>query len=171
MSTPFVGEIRMFGGNFPPNGWAFCDGQLLSIAENEVLFVLIGTTFGGDGQTTFALPDMRGRIPVHQGSNGQATWTMGEQRGTETVALTAAHLPPHTHQMQASTHTASTAHGPADVLGVSPQAKFYGTGTPSLAMAPNTVSNTQGTGVHANMAPTLGIQFIISLFGIFPSQS
>src|SRR5476649_14542 len=111
MSTPFVGEIRLFAGNFPPNGWLFCDGQLLSIAENEVLFDLIGTTYGGDGVNTYAVPDLRGRVPVHQGNNGQSNYVIGQQGGVENVTLTPGQMPAHSHAMLASTSPAGATHG------------------------------------------------------------
>ena len=167
MSNPFVGEIRLFAGTFAPLGWAFCDGQLLSIAQNEVLFNLIGTTYGGDGQNTFALPDLRGRVPVHQG-NG---YVVGQSGGAETVTLTAAQMPPHQHAMHASTNAASTAHGPSEVLGSSAAMRFYGTGTPNMAMDPNALTAVGGNQPHENMPPFVAINYIVSMFGIFPSQN
>ena len=167
MSLPYVGEIRLFAGNFAPVGWAFCDGQLLAISQSEVLFNLIGTTYGGDGQSTFALPDLRGRVPVHQG-NG---FVVGQSGGTETVTLTAAQMPAHRHAMLASTNAASTAHGPSEVLGSSAAMKFYGTGTPNMAMDPNALTAVGGHQPHENMPPFVAINYIVSLFGVFPSQS
>src|SRR5476649_2718005 len=128
MASPFIGEIRMFGGNFAPQGWALCQGQLMAISQNDVLFNLIGTTYGGDGQNTFALPDLRGRVPVHQGSNGQSNYVVGEGGGVEEVALTAAQMPAHRHTMLASTSPASALHGPSEVLGSSTAMNLYGTG-------------------------------------------
>ena len=171
MSTPFVGEIRLFAGNFPPNGWLFCDGQLLAIAQSEVLFDLIGTTYGGDGVNTFAVPDLRGRVPVHQGNNGQSNYVIGQQGGVENVALTAGQMPPHTHAMLASTSPAGSTHGPSEVLGSSTAMNFYGTGTPNMAMDPNAVAKTGSSLPHANMPPFVALSYIVSLFGIFPSQS
>lgn len=172
MSNPYVGEIRLFGGNFAPAGWAFCDGSLLSIAENDVLFALIGTTYGGDGQTTFALPDLRGRVPVHQGQGpGLQNYVVGQSYGVETVTLTEAQMPSHTHQMQASTHVASASKGPTDVLGASPDTMIYGSTPGGGALAKNTIGTQRGGQPHDNMGPGLAINFIISLFGIFPTQS
>jgi len=123
MSLPYVGEIRLFAGNFPPNGWAFCDGQLLSIAENEVLFELIGTTYGGDGQVTYALPDMRGRVPVHQGT-GQSSYVIGQSGGVENVTLSAAQMPAHTHGLRASTQAAKAANDASNAYGSSTSANY-----------------------------------------------
>jgi len=167
MSEPYVGEIRLFAGNFAPNGWAFCDGQLLSIAQSTVLFELIGTIYGGDGQSTFALPDLRGRVPVHQG-NG---YLIGESGGQETVTLAAAQMPAHRHAMNASTAAASATQGPSQVLGSSAAMRLYGTGTPSMAMDPNALAQAGGNQAHDNMPPFVGLNYIISLFGIFPSQN
>ena len=170
MSTPFIGEIRLFAGNFPPNGWLFCDGQVLSIAENEVLFNLIGTTYGGDGQSTFAVPDLRGRVPVHQGF-GASSYVIGQQGGAETVTLTGGQMPPHSHALMASTSAAASTHGPSESLGSSAAMRFYGTGAPNVAMDPHSVAPAGGGQAHQNMAPFVGLSFIISLFGIFPSQN
>lgn len=167
MSNPYVGEIKLFAGNFAPNGWAFCDGQLLSIAENEVLFQLIGTTYGGDGQTTYALPDLRGRVPVHQGGG----WVVGQAQGTEAETLTLAQTPAHTHVMQGTTHVANANHAPGAALGTSPGTNVYGSGTPTAPMAKDTVAKVNGGQPHDNMGPSLAVNFIISLFGVFPSQS
>jgi microcystin-dependent protein len=170
MSTPFVGEIRLFAGNFPPNGWLFCDGQILSIAENDVLFNLIGTTYGGDGQNTFAVPDLRGRVPVHQG-NGASPYVIGQQGGTEAVALASGQMAPHSHALMASMSAAASTHGPSESLGASATMKFYGTGAPNMAMDPNSVAPAGAGQSHQNMAPFVAMSFIISLFGIFPSQN
>ena len=170
MSTPYVGEIRLFAGNFPPNGWMFCDGALLSIVESEVLFDLIGTTYGGDGQTTFQLPDLRGRVPVHQGNSGQSNYVMGQSGGVETVTLTAAQLPHHTHALNASTNAAVSTKGPVDALGASTM-NLYGASTPNMAMEPTAIAPVGGNGPHENMAPFTAINYIISLFGVFPSQN
>ena len=169
MSQPYVGEVRLFAGNFAPLGWMFCDGQVLAIAENEVLFNLIGTTYGGDGQTTFALPDLRGRVPVHQG--GQPAYAMGQSGGAESVTLTAAQMPAHTHAMLASSTAASTAHGPSEVLGASTAMHFYGTGTPGMAMDANALAPVGGNQPHDNMPPFVALSYIVSLFGIYPSQN
>ena len=169
MSAPYVGEVRLFAGNFAPSGWAFCDGQLVSIAENETLFNLIGTTYGGDGQTTYALPDLRGRVPVHQG--GPAGYVAGQAGGAETVALTVAQMPSHTHAMRASTTAASTAHGPSEALGTSTAMNLYGAGTPSMAMDPNAVAPAGGGQPHDNMPPFVALNYIVALFGVYPSQN
>jgi microcystin-dependent protein len=171
MSQPYVGEIRLFAGNFAPNGWAFCDGQLLSIAENEVLFDLIGTTYGGDGVNTYALPDLRGRVPVHQGNSGQSNYVIGQNGGVENVTLAANQMPQHRHAMLASTSPAAATHGPSEVLGSSATMHLYGSGTPNMAMDPNAITPVGGNQPHDNMPPFVALSFIVSLFGIFPSQS
>ena len=170
---PYVGEIRMFGGTFAPNGWLFCDGRTLSIAENDTLFQLLGTTYGGDGEETFKVPDLRGRVPLHNGTGAGASYMMGESGGTETVALNATHIASHTHALNASTAAASAAFNastglPANTGGTN----IYGLmGTPA-AMATGALGASQGgIDAHENMAPYLGINFIISLFGLFPSQT
>ncbi|HXT63331.1 MAG TPA: tail fiber protein [Pyrinomonadaceae bacterium] len=165
----YVGEIRMFAGNFAPNGWMFCEGQLLPISENEVLFQLIGTTYGGDGESTFALPNLASRFPMHQG-NG---FTIGETGGSEAVTLTVQQIPIHTH-----VPTASTAVGDAVVPDNNVWAKqgslvqFKGSPDPNIhfdaLMAPNTIGLTGGSQPHENMSPYLCINFIISLFGVYP---
>ena len=170
MSQPFVGEIRLFAGNFAPVGWQFCDGAVMAIAENETLFNLIGTTYGGDGVSTFALPDLRGRVPVHQGF-GQSNYVVGQQGGTETVSLTASQLPPHTHAMLASTSAAASTHGPSEALGSSATMRFYGSGTPNTAMDPHAVGVVGSSQAHQNMPPFVALSYIVSLFGIFPSQT
>ena len=171
MSQPYVGEIRLFAGNFPPNGWQFCDGQLISIAENEVLFDLIGTTYGGDGVNTYALPDLRGRVPVHQGNGGASTYVAGQSGGVESVTLGAGQMPAHRHAMLASTSAATATHGPAEVLGSSTAMKLYGSGTPNMAMDPNAISQVGGNQPHENMPPFVALSYIVSMFGIFPSQN
>jgi len=171
MSNPYVGEIRLFGANFAPAGWMFCDGSVLPISENETLFQLIGTTYGGDGQSTFALPDLRGRVPVHQGTGpGTSTRLLAETGGSETVTLTAAQMPAHRHQLNASTAAAVASAGPTGVLAASAVAQFYGPGVPSTDMAANAITQQGGNQPHQNMAPYLAVSFIISLYGIFPSQ-
>ncbi len=167
MAEPFVGEVRLFAGNFAPQGWAFCDGQLLSIAQNEVLFALIGTYYGGNGQTTYALPDLRSRVPVHQG----AGYTLGQSGGAESVTLTAGQMPPHSHAMLASTTAASATHGPSEVLGSSAAMNLYGNGTPNMAMDPNAITPAGGNQPHDNMPPFVAMNYIIALYGIFPSQN
>lgn len=169
MSSPYVGEIRMFAGNFAPAGWMFCEGQLLPISEYETLFNLIGTTYGGDGQSTFALPDLRGRLAVHQG-NG---FTLAETGGVETVTLTTSQIPSHSHPFLASTdpggQTAPSKNVVAKIVGAA--ASAYIQGAPSAPLAPGSIGSTGGSQPHDNFQPYLCIDFIISLFGVFPSQT
>ncbi len=169
MAQPYVGEIRMFAGNFAPAGWMFCEGQLLPISENETLFQLIGTTYGGDGQSTFALPDLRGRIPLHQG-NG---FILAETGGAEEITLTVQQIAAHTHPLLGSTANASST-DPAGNVGarVTVAAVFpYGTDAPLQPLAPQAVAPVGGSQPHTNFQPYLCIDFIISLFGIFPSPT
>jgi len=170
MTLPYVGEIRMFAGTFAPAGWMFCAGQLLPIVENETLFNLIGTTYGGDGQTTFALPDLQGRIPLHQG----AGFTLAETGGVEEVTLTVSQIPSHNHSLMASANQASTtAPGPAVLPATAPLATItpYGTDNPPVVMNAQAIGPVGGSQPHTNMQPYLCIDFIISLFGIFPSPT
>jgi microcystin-dependent protein len=167
MSSPFVGEIRMFGGNFAPQGWAFCDGSLQPISGNDVLFALIGTTYGGDGQTTFALPDLRGRIPVHpDGSNFQ----LAQAGGTETVTLTVPQLPQHGHAALSGTGTAANSPG-GNTWGAVSGSTPYTDQSPNAQMNAQNIFPTGGNQPHDNFMPYLCVSFIISLFGIFPSQT
>jgi microcystin-dependent protein len=171
MSNPYVGEIRLFAGNFAPAGWMFCQGQLLPIAENEVLFVLIGTTYSGDGQNTFALPDLRGRVPVHQGQGpGLSPRTLGAVHGTETVTLTPQQIPLHTHALHASSAAASGT-APGDALLAATPVASYDSAAGSVAMAAIAVGSAGGNQPHENMAPTLAVNYIISLFGIYPQPA
>ena len=167
MAQPYVGEIRMFGGNFAPAGWMFCEGQLLPISEYETLFNLIGTTYGGDGQSTFALPDLRGRLPIHMG-NG---FTLAEQGGVETVTLTVSQIPAHSHPYLGSTSSAIDANASGNVVAQAGTFFPYLNVPPAVAMAPQSVSSVGGSQPHNNFQPYLCIDFIISLFGIFPSQT
>ncbi|MDE2401050.1 MAG: phage tail protein [Burkholderiales bacterium] len=172
MSNPFVGEIRMFGGNFPPLGWAFCDGSLLSIADNETLFNLIGTTYGGDGQNTFALPDLRGRVPIHQGQGaGLSSRVIGQIGGTEATSLTVAQLPPHRHTLNASTTPTTAAASISGITGTSSVTRFYGSAPGGGDMASTALTAVGSGQAHNNIAPVQCVSFIISLFGIFPSQA
>ena len=167
MAQPYVGEIRMFAGNFAPAGWMFCEGQLLPISENETLFNLIGTTYGGDGQSTFGLPDLRGRLPLHFG-NG---FTLAETGGAETITLTVSQIPAHTHAAMATTSNSNDANAANNVVS-QPTAFFpYLNVNPVVAMAPQSISNVGGSQPHNNFQPNLCVDFIISLFGIFPSQT
>jgi microcystin-dependent protein len=167
MSQPFVGEIRMFAGNFAPLGWMFCEGQLLPISENETLFQLIGTTYGGDGESTFALPDLRGRIPIHQG-NG---FILAETGGAEEITLTANQIPNHSHSMLTSTNVAGGVSPNSAVLGESNSITMYRAGVPGTAMNAQAITPAGGSQPHTNFQPYLCVSFIISLFGIFPSPS
>lgn len=167
MAQPYVGEIRMFAGNYAPAGWMMCEGQLLQISEYETLFQLIGTTYGGDGQSTYALPDLRGRVPVHQSGN----YILAEMGGAEEVTLAANQLPVHNHSF-IGTNAGSIDSSPANaVLGTSTQVKMYHAGAPDQNMAVNLIDSVGGSQPHTNMQPYLCINFIISLFGIFPSPT
>ena len=178
-SQPMIGEIRMFAGNFPPVGWAFCDGSLISISENDVLFTLIGTTYGGDGQTTFALPDFRGRAPISVSSGN----SMGQMGGTETVTLTVSQIPAHRHPMQVvnvpgTTNVPSPGVMPAKAAdiefpGGTKQVMTYAKDNAGGEIQANPQSvNPQGfSQPHDNMKPFVGINYIISLYGIFPQQN
>ncbi|PYP82657.1 MAG: phage tail protein [Blastocatellia bacterium AA13] len=167
MAQPYVGEIRMFAGNFAPAGWMFCEGQLLPISENETLFNLIGTTYGGDGQSTFALPDLRGRIPLHMG-NG---FTLAETGGVETVTLTVSQIPAHSHPLLGSSSTGNNASPTSSVVGAATTFDGYIADTTTVNMATTSMSSTGGSQPHNNFQPYLCVDFIISLFGIFPSQT
>jgi len=166
MAQPYVGEIRIFAGNFAPAGWQFCEGQLLPISENETLFQLIGTTYGGDGQSTFALPDLRGRIPLHQG-NG---FILAETGGVETVTLTVSQIPAHGHAWLCSS-TPGGSKSPGGQVPAVAQGDVYTTSFTATNMAPSAVGPTGGSQPHNNFQPYLCVNFIISLFGIFPSQT
>jgi microcystin-dependent protein len=171
MSTPYVGEIRMFAGNFAPLGWWFCDGSLLPISENEALFQLIGTTYGGDGQSTFAVPDLRGRIPIHQGQGaGLTNRVIGESSGSEQVTLTVQQMPGHRHPM-ASTDPSTSGDPLGKVVGNTGATPIYGSGATTVAMDAGATQQVGGNQPHDNMMPFQCINYIISLFGIFPSQS
>jgi microcystin-dependent protein len=167
MAQPYVGEIRMFAGNFAPAGWMFCEGSLLPIDGYETLFNLIGTTYGGDGQNTFALPDLRGRIPIHQG-NG---FILAETGGAEDITLTANQIPAHSHPFLASTNIAHAAQGDARLLAQSSSTDLFIEGAPNTTMSPVAISAVGGSQPHTNFQPYLCVNFIISLFGIFPSPT
>jgi microcystin-dependent protein len=167
MAQPYVGEIRMFAGNFPPSGWMFCSGQTLPISENETLFQLIGTTYGGDGQETFNLPDLQSRVPIHQG-NG---FTLAENGGVEDVTLTVQQIPVHTHPFLGSIDIANSPNPSGSVLARSGQVQMFINADATVAMSPNDVSPAGGSQPHTNLQPYLAINFIISLFGIFPSPT
>jgi len=171
VSEPFLGEIRMFGGNFAPAGWAFCNGQLLPISQNTALFSLLGTTFGGNGVQTFALPDLRSRIPVGQGQGpGLQNYIIGEQFGQETVTLTASQLGSHSHAVSASSTSSSTSPSAA-LYATSPTLTPYSGAAPSAPMAGSMVGNNSGGQPHNNIMPNLCVSFIIALQGVFPSRN
>jgi microcystin-dependent protein len=166
MSTPFIGEIRMFGGNFAPAGWAFCDGSLQAISQNNALFNLIGTTYGGDGVNTFALPDLRSRVPVHVGPG----FALAQSGGTETVTLTTSQIPAHSHVPQCNSG-GGNAQSPGGQVWAQPgTGTIYSNVAPSLVMDPAAIGSSGGSQPHDNMVPFLAVNFILSLFGIFPSQ-
>jgi microcystin-dependent protein len=167
MAQPYVGEIRMFAGNFAPAGWMFCEGQLLPISENETLFQLIGTTYGGDGQSTFALPDLRGRIPIHQGSG----FILAETGGAEEITLTVNQIPAHTHPLLASANPGVASNAQGNLPCSSPSLLWYVEDTPAANMRAGIVSPVGGSQPHTNFQPYLCVDFIISLFGIFPSPT
>jgi microcystin-dependent protein len=174
MSEPFIGEIKMFAGNFPPNGWALCQGQLIPISENDTLFNLIGTTYGGDGQSTFALPNLASRVPVHMGNGGGQTYVIGEIGGVEDVTLTTQQIPSHTHPLlaTASGQTNSPQGAYFATVGSTQAASMaYDTTPPAVTLIPASVLPAGGNQPHTNIQPTLAINFIISLFGIYPSQN
>ena len=165
MADAYIGEIRMFGGNFAPYGWALCDGTILPIQGNEVLFSLIGNAYGGDGIANFGLPDLRGRVPVHQGGN----FTLGQQLGQETVGVTVDQMPPHSHMPRAYDQSGNAA-DPSGALWAAPATARYSSTAPSLAMNANAIGPTGGSQGHNNMMPFLTINFIICLQGFFPSR-
>jgi microcystin-dependent protein len=167
MAQPFVGEIRMFAGNFSPAGWEFCQGQLLPISENEVLFTLIGTTYGGDGESTFALPDLRSRIPIHQG-NG---FILAETGGAEQITLTVNQIAAHSHPLIATTSASNQSSPSNNIVAQSTAADLYIEDTTTASLATAAITPVGGSQPHTNFQPYLCINFIISLFGIFPRFS
>lgn len=168
MSSPFIGQIMMVGFNFAPRGWAFCDGQLLPIAQNQALFALLGTTYGGNGTTTFALPDLRGRVPIHKDQGpGLSNYSLGQMGGAERVTLTTNEMPTHSHSINASTNEATD---------TQPTGKYLATGnaytnTANTTMNSNAAALTGGNQSHENRQPFLVINFVIALQGIFPSRN
>jgi len=170
MTQPFLSEIRMFSYDFPPRGWAICAGQILSIQQNQALFSLLGTTYGGNGITTFALPDLRSRVPVSMGQlSGGSSYTLGEQTGTETVTLIQSQLPQHTHLMQAA-GSATTGDPTGAIPATSSASKPYRSGSPDKVLAAGTGLN-GGSQPHPNIQPYLTVNFSIALQGIFPSRN
>ncbi|HEX8160825.1 MAG TPA: tail fiber protein [Pyrinomonadaceae bacterium] len=174
MPEPYVGEIRMFAGNFAPAGWMFCEGQTLPIAENDVLFQLLGTTYGGDGEETFNLPNLASRVPIHMGTSPSGTtYTIGELAGTEQETLTIQQIPNHTHPYTVTTAIAAGGgtNPTGNVLGQSTQATLYIEDVPNAALSTLAIAPVGGSQPHENTQPFLCINFIISLFGRFPSQT
>ena len=169
---PFVGEIRMFGGNFAPQGWALCNGQLLPIAQNQALFAIIGTFYGGNGTSNFALPNLQGRVPIHQGAgSGLSPYTIGQSGGTEDVTLLVTQMPAHSHTVKAANNAGGSLTPGGNYLGQdqNQQASIY-SGTSDTTMNPQMIAAAGGSLPHTNIQPYLCINFIIALTGIFPSR-
>ena len=173
MSEPFVGEIRMFAGNFAPRGWAFCDGQLLAVSQNDALFSLLGTIYGGDGRTTFGLPDLRGRVPIHAGTGpGMSPRQLGAKLGSEKETLTVNQLPSHSHTPWGVTDGTPVNTSPLNATLAKPTPNIFATTrNTTAAMNTGTVTGTGGSRSHTNLMPYLCIHFIIALFGIYPSRN
>jgi microcystin-dependent protein len=171
MADPYIGEIRMFAGNFAPAGWMFCDGSALPISENETLFQLIGTTYGGDGQETFNLPDLRGRAPAHWGTGSGTTYSIGENGGVETATLTTSQMPGHNHLLLATDKIGAQANPGGNIPANSQGPQPYIEEGPDANLNASILEPTGGSQPHENRQPYLGINFIISLFGTFPSQT
>ncbi len=171
-ATPYVGQIMAFGGNFAPQGWALCDGSLLPISQYETLFTLIGTTYGGDGQTTFALPDLRSRAALHQGQGpGLSSYVLGQSGGAEEVTLTVGQLPPHSHPVMGNSG-AGTSPSPSGAVWAGSPVSIYAAGAAAnAAMAATSISASGGSQPHDNMLPYLTLNFCIATEGIYPSQS
>lgn len=175
MYEPYVGEIRMFAGNFAPRGWAFCNGQLLPIAQNTALFSLLGVAYGGDGRTTFALPDLQGRSPMGSGPGPGIGWfERGETAGSSTVTLIESQLPPHTHAVPA-VDAVGTSDNPSGAAAAQSgrgraRAQLYGPAAPPVALAPQVVAQAGGGQAHENMPPYLAVAFVISLWGVYPPR-
>jgi microcystin-dependent protein len=173
MAEPFIGEIRCCGFNFAPTGWAMCNGQLISISQNAALFNLIGTTYGGDGVNTFALPNLQSRVPIHQGSFAGTTYVMGQVAGVETVTLTTPEMPAHSHPVTATSNAATLKRPVTNTFYAASSSgnNFYESGTTLTALASNTVSSVGGGQPHSNIQPYLTFNWCIALEGIFPSQT
>lgn len=173
MSQPYVGEIRMFGGSFAPVGWAFCQGQLMPISQNDILFTLIGTTYGGDGQETFGVPALAGRIPIHagQGPGIKQDYQLGESAGVESVTITAQSTPIHNHAVVGATANGTDGNPAGNILASSTSIQPYAAFPPAQALANTSIAPTGGSQPHENMMPYTCINFIISLFGQFPTQT
>lgn len=172
MSEPFIGEIRMFAGTFAPRGWALCDGQLLAVSQNDALFSLFGTIYGGDGRTTFGLPDLRGRVPLHQGSGpGLSPRQIGSKGGAENVTLTINELPSHTHPMQATEEPADSPQPDGRLPARSTTVDLYINDDPTVNLETSSTTSAGGSQSHANMMPFLCVNFIVALVGIYPSRN
>lgn len=172
MIDQYLGEIRMFAGNYAPEGWAMCNGQLLSISQNEALFSLIGTTYGGDGQTTFALPDLQGRVPVHTGKNTETgtVYPLGQKGGTETVTLVYDQLPKHTHAVNAQSEAGTSSTAANNYWAAGPVNLYSNTAANGM-MGSSAIGITGGNMAHNNVMPYFAVSFIIALQGIYPSQN
>jgi microcystin-dependent protein len=177
MSNPFIGQMIMFGGNFAISGWALCDGQIQSIAQNNALFALIGTTYGGDGTNTFNLPDLRGRLPIHQGTGpGLSTYVIGESGGTETVLLNSAAMASHQHSLVATLNTATSNLPAGGLLATPPQPSpgetaLYQSGSATTGSLVQTTGPAGGNVAHDNIMPYACVSLLIALFGVFPSRN
>lgn len=172
MAQPYVGEIRLFAGTFNPAGWEFCNGQLMPISENETLFQLIGTTYGGDGESTFALPNLQSRVPMHFGTGPDGiTYQLAEMAGVESVTLTTQQIPVHTHPLLASADQANSINPGGNVIGTPLTATPFYADTPTTALAAQSIGISGGSQPHENCQPFLCINYIISLFGIFPTPT
>lgn len=177
MADPFVGEIRLFAGSYAPQGWLACDGSQVLISENEILFTLLGTTYGGDGVRTFALPDLRNRLPVGQGSGpGLTSRVMGQTFGVANVSLTQAQLPAHSHTIQGSADVASTGTpGAASVLATLASGTLYDSGVPNPTLerklSPQSIPVVGGQAAHSNLMPTTALNYIIATIGVYPQQA
>lgn len=171
-SEPFIGEVQWFAGNFAPRGWALCDGQLLSVASNSALFSILGTTYGGDGRTTFALPDVRGRVIIHQGQGpGLSNRYLGSKAGSESETLTANQMPAHSHTLQASGGAATAITPTGNVLASPGRTRLYDSGTANVNMDAAAITATGGSQAHNNMQPYTTLNCIIALQGIYPSRN
>lgn len=172
MPEPYIGEIRMFAGNFAPNGWMFCEGQTLPISENDALFTLIGTTYGGDGQETFNLPNLASRVPIHMGTGPDGTtYQLGEMAGTEQETLTIQQIPNHSHPLLGSSGNGTQATPGGNFLASSTVITLYAPETANVPFSPQAIGPAGGSQPHENTQPFLCINFIISLFGVFPTQT
>jgi microcystin-dependent protein len=174
MAEPFIGEIKVFAGNFAPAGWAFCNGQLMAISQNDALFALLGTTYGGDGQSTFALPNLQGRALIHQGQGpGLSPYVEGQTGGAEAVALIQAQLPSHTHSIVGTTAGATAPNpGPTVAMAATPTGEpIYGSAMGPVNLSPQAVTGAGSDLPHENHQPFLAISYIIALFGVFPSRN